>query len=74
MNLTAELAIALTGALATTAGAVAVQLWRLADRLARLDEHVKRSLECCDGVALELIELDKTQREHHEALVRGGLL
>lgn len=70
----AELAIGLTTALATAGGAVAVQLWRLADRLARLDEHVKHSLVCCDQVAKEIVELDKAQREHHEALVRGGLL
>lgn len=69
-----ELAIGITTAAVSGAAAVAVQLWRLADRLARLDEHVKRSLECCDSVARELVELDKTQREHHEALVRGGLL
>jgi hypothetical protein len=70
----AELAVALTGALVTAGGAVAVQLWRLADRLARLEEHVKHSLSCCDSVAREVVELDKQAREHREALVRGGLL
>jgi hypothetical protein len=70
----AELAIALTTALAGAAGAVAVQLWRLADKLARLDEHVQRSLSCCDQVAGEVVELDKQSRELRDALVRGGLL
>lgn len=74
MTLTGELAIALVTALAAAGTAVAVQLWRLADRLARLDEHVKRSLECCDTVASEVVELDRRTQAHHDALLRGGLL
>ena len=69
-----EVAIGLTTALATAGGAVALQLWRLADRLARLDEHVQRSLSCCDQVADEVVQLDKQSRELRDALVRGGLL
>lgn len=70
----AELVLGAAGLLATSSGAVAMQLWRLADRLARLEERLDRSLQCCDTVAAEVVELGKQTQEHRDALVRGGLL
>lgn len=66
----AELVISAAGLLATAGGAVAIQLWRLADRLARLEERVG----CCERLAREINELQNKHSDHQTALARGGLL
>lgn len=66
----AELIIGASSLLATVGGAVAVQLWRLAERLARLEERVG----CCERLSREIGELERKHSDHQTALARGGLL
>jgi hypothetical protein len=70
----AELAIGITTALVSGAAAVATQLWRLSDRLARLEERVLSQQSCCERLAVELRTLEERHSDHSTALARGGLL
>lgn len=74
MNLGVEAQVAFLSAGLAACGAVAVALWRLAERMARIDERLQRSLQCCDQLAVELNLLDNATREHRDALVRKGVL
>lgn len=67
MNVATEVVVALASAGVGAVVAVAVQLWRLAERLTRVDERLATSLRCCD-------ELAEEQDRHREAMIRAGML
>jgi hypothetical protein len=46
-------------------GVLIVQLWRLADRMARVDERLARALECC-------ADAQRVQAQHAVELAKLG--
>lgn len=73
-GLAAEALTALASVLVAGVAALVVQLWRLSDRLARVDERLAKSLECCARVEHEQEKLAGSCTEHGRVLARAGLL
>lgn len=69
-----ELLAALLTLTAGSAWVLIVQVWRFSDRLARVDERIAKSLECCSSVAQEQRELVKVCEAHGHAMARAGLI
>lgn len=55
-------------------GVAIVQVARFADTIARVDERLKASLQCCSEREAEGRELRNTVEEHGRALAKSGLL
>lgn len=73
-GLAGEALTALATGLVTGVFALVVQLWKLSDRLARVDERLAKSLECCARVELEQQQAGRACAEHGRILARAGLL
>lgn len=74
MQIGIEAQVAFLSAGLAASGAVAAALWKLAERMARMDERLQRSLQCCDQLAQEIDALDHVTRKHRDALMRKGIL
>ena len=73
-GLAGEALTALATGLVTGVFALVVQLWRLSDRLARVDERLAKSLECCARLDHEQEQAARLCAEHGRVLARAGLL
>lgn len=74
MVLTPDVQSAIITLAAGAIGFAVVQLARFADTIARVDERLKASLQCCAERELEAKEQRSCLEEHTRALAKAGLL